>query len=279
MKRHCIVLLSHGTEELEFTACVDILRRSPQCMVTVLGVPADPPADAVTQLAARRGVSPDAIRSLCVTAADLPAVARGDADDDDAAAASKPPGFFIGRSGSLLVPDTLTPPAAWDAIDALVLPGGLVGAETFAATPCVPQWIDAVLQCRASRRAMDAHAPPAWVGLICAAPLVLARCAHVPRAALRVVAHPSVVDRLHQSPTAPITALNHPSQQGAAAPRVVVDPQAGLITSQGPGTAIEFALVVLAQVTGELRQATQMVDGLVLHPAVADLQKVTSLTA
>ena len=105
--------------------------------------------------------------------------------------------------------------------DLLVLPGGMPGTTHLAEDPRV---IAAVQQLHAAGRPLAA---------ICAAPTVLARAGVL--AGVRVTSHPSVRAKLGAA-------------QVVDAPRVVTS---GLVTtSQGPGTAIEFALALVEQLVG-----------------------------
>ena len=113
--------------------------------------------------------------------------------------------------------------AVGEAYDAIVLPGGLGGTYTL----------------RDDERVVDAvrrtHDDGRLTAAVCAAPLVLARAGLAD--GRRITSHPSVRDEL--------------AGAGAAVDdgRVVRD--GALLTSQGPGTAMEFALAVAAELAGE----------------------------
>jgi len=139
----------------------------------------------------------------------------------------------VASRGVKLVPD-----AAWPAIDiaghdVLALPGGSAGAKALMADRRV---LDAVRQFTEAGK---------LVGAICAAPLVL-QAAGVLRGR-RATCHPAVRDRLTE-PT--------PSDD-----RVVVDGR--IVTSQGPGTAFEFALTLI-RLAGSPAEAEAVAKGLVL---------------
>jgi len=108
-----------------------------------------------------------------------------------------------------------------EGLDGIVLPGGMPGTLGLVDDPRVLELVRLL------------HGSGRLVGAICAAPMVLAAAGI--DAGRTVTSHPSVRDRL-----------------GAAtvvdAPRVVVD--GNLITSQGPGTALEFSLALVECLVG-----------------------------
>jgi len=121
-----------------------------------------------------------------------------------------------GSRGVQLVADT-----AWDAIDPadfdlLVIPGGAQGAQALAAHEGV---LDAI-------RGFVRDGRP--VAAICAGPTVL---------------HAAGVLRERK-------ATSHPSVRGALTDAIVLDDRVvidgGIMTSQGPGTAMEFALALIS---------------------------------
>jgi 4-methyl-5(b-hydroxyethyl)-thiazole monophosphate biosynthesis len=77
------------------------------------------------------------------------------------------------------------------------------------------------------------HAAGRLTAAICAAPMVLARAGIVD--GKRVTSHPSVRDRLGAAVV-------------CAEPRVLRE--GNVLTSQGPGTAMEFALAVVRELAG-----------------------------
>jgi DJ-1 family protein len=105
--------------------------------------------------------------------------------------------------------------------DILVLPGGLKGATTM-------QESDIVLDLVQSY-----HSSNKWLAVICAAPKVLLQ-AKV-GFGKKITSHPSISNALK---------AHYEYQQD----RVVVD--GNLITSRGPGTAMEFALQIVQSVLG-----------------------------
>ncbi len=116
--------------------------------------------------------------------------------------------------------------ARWDEVqpdgfDVIAIPGGAAGTERFLVHAPL---LDAVRHAAAQGR---------WVAAICAAPLVL-QAAGVLRGR-RATCHPAVRERL-------TTAMYEFSA-------VVVDGR--VITSQGAGTAVQFALTIVHHVCGE----------------------------
>ena len=104
--------------------------------------------------------------------------------------------------------------------DAIVLPGGSANARTLAVDP------------EAQRLIREARNLDRLVGAICAAPIAL-KSADAIRGA-RLTSHPSVESEL--------------AGERYVAERVVKDGR--LLTSRGPGTAIEFALALVSELCG-----------------------------
>lgn len=136
----------------------------------------------------------------------------------DVTVASLTPGTIEASRGVKLVGDT-----PWDAIDPsdfdiLLLPGGFGGTEAFMQHAGVQQAIK------------DFNAAGKWVGSICAAALALNEAGVLE--GKRFTCYPGVEAKLppHIQPVDEV---------------VVVDGH--LITSQGPGTAFEFALRIIAE--------------------------------
>jgi protein DJ-1 len=119
--------------------------------------------------------------------------------------------------GVRLVPDRDLASVEGD-FDVIVLPGGLDGTHELA---------DSVRVGELLKSQVEAGLP---VAAICASPLALAR--HGIAAGLPMTCHPSVAD---------VVGAHGVLTEG----RVVDTP--GLITSQGPGTAFEFALALVAR--------------------------------
>ena len=128
------------------------------------------------------------------------------------------PGIVTASRGVRLMPDAVWAEIDPSAFDILIIPGGKAGTEVLSGNKRV---LEAVrLFMRLGK----------WVVAICAGPLVLQAAGVL--AGRRVTCHPAV-------------AL---TQTRRLEDRVVVDGR--LITSQGPGSAFEFVLAVIASVAG-----------------------------
>jgi 4-methyl-5(b-hydroxyethyl)-thiazole monophosphate biosynthesis len=124
--------------------------------------------------------------------------------------------------GVVLVPDTDLDTALAGDFDMVVLPGGLPGADHLDADPRVRELL---------RRMADSGR---FTAAICAAPKVLASAGLL--AGRRATGYPGVLDALSLPDT---TVLPHP---------VVRD--GTVITSRGPGTAMDFALELIETLMG-----------------------------
>ncbi|XP_069959538.1 Parkinson disease protein 7 [Cherax quadricarinatus] len=115
--------------------------------------------------------------------------------------------------------------------DAIVLPGGLKGAESLGKSSTVKSILTE--QEKAGR----------VIGAICAAPAI-SLTAHGIGEGKRVTCYPSLKDKLLES-----------GKYTYQEERVIVD--GNLVTSQGPGTAFDFALALVEKLMGaEKRAAT-----------------------
>lgn len=128
------------------------------------------------------------------------------------------PGVISASRGVKLAPDTTLDKVVATDFDAIVVPGGYSGVQNLMADA---RALDAI------RAANDAGR---WVCAICAGPLVLEKSGVL--AGRRATCYPGV--ELQTT-----TRVNE---------RVVVDGK--LITSQGPGTSIVFALEIVKQLGG-----------------------------
>lgn len=113
----------------------------------------------------------------------------------------------------------------WHAVDpsdfdVLVIPGGAAGTEALSGNESLLETI----RCFAESNRL--------VAAVCAGPLVLQAAGVV--AGKRITCHPGVADQL--------------TDTARVDERVVVDGR--IITSQGPGTAMEFALAIIAAIDG-----------------------------
>ncbi len=131
-----------------------------------------------------------------------------------------PPGAIEGRTGIRLVPDLTIDEVKGPDFDMIVLPGGLKGAQTLQKDP------------RVARLLRSFQKGERYIAAICAAPTVLA--AHGMIAGRRLTSHPSVKEQLSGAVY----------DEG----RVVVDGR--LVTSRGPGTAMEFAMTLVEILMG-----------------------------
>lgn len=115
---------------------------------------------------------------------------------------------------------------AQGSFDLLVLPGGAQGAEALAASPVVQELL--------RRQAHEGR----LIGALCAAPIALAAAGVGSGRAL--TSHPSVKERL--------AGFGVYKED-----RVVRDGK--LVTSRGPGTALEFALALVEELCGREKAA------------------------
>jgi 4-methyl-5(b-hydroxyethyl)-thiazole monophosphate biosynthesis len=140
--------------------------------------------------------------------------------------------------GVVLQPDDTWDGTEPETFDALVLPGGAAGTEALKADGRI---VEAVRRFVAAGK---------WVAAICAAPLVLDAAGVL--AGRRATCHPAA------------RASFQPGRWEEA--RVVVDGR--IVTSQGPGTAFDFALTLVRLLGGEPLRA-RVAQGLVLADASA----------
>ena len=134
--------------------------------------------------------------------------------------AGSPPGAIEGRTGIRLVPDLSIARVKASDFDMIVLPGGLKGAQTLQKDTRVARLL----------RALQDN--DRYIAAICAAPTVLA--AHGMIAGRKLTSHPSVREQLSGAIY----------DEG----RVVIDGR--LVTSRGPGTAMEFAMALVEILMG-----------------------------
>lgn len=108
--------------------------------------------------------------------------------------------------------------------DVIILPGGMPGAETLGKSKRLVELLH--IQRKASR----------WIGAICAAPAVALLPNGLLPEGVPVTGHPAFMDRL--------------SEADRVESRVAVYVGSKLVTSRGPGTAIEMALAVVREIEG-----------------------------
>lgn len=131
-----------------------------------------------------------------------------------------------GSRGTVIVPDDTLDMSMGGEYDMIVLPGGLPGADNLNDDPR----IDSLL------RQMQAN--DRYTAAICAAPKVLASAGLLE--GKKVTAYPGVLDA---------ASIDGMTYDGGA---VVQDDR--VITSRGPGTAMDFALSLIALLEGDTRR-------------------------
>ncbi len=132
-------------------------------------------------------------------------------------------GLVRGARGLLVQPDATLDAVLDETFDMVALPGGLPGAEHLRD--------DDRVQALLARSA----AAGAYTAAICAAPMALARAGLLD--GRRATAYPGVLERLA------------PPGSQRLDDAVVVDGK--LVTSRGPGTAMDFALTLIALLEGD----------------------------
>lgn len=133
------------------------------------------------------------------------------------------PGPVRASRRTVLVPDALLDDLVDEAFAMIVLPGGLPGADNLNADPRVHRLL--------TRTAAAGH----YVAAVCAAPKVLAGAGLLDGKS--ATCYPGS-----------LPAADYPTLQLLTAP-VVVDGQ--VITSRGPGTAMDFALTLIEALAGK----------------------------
>jgi len=128
--------------------------------------------------------------------------------------------------GTVLLPDTTLDAVQDQDFDMIVLPGGLPGADHLDADPRIHDLLQRL------------HADGKYVAAICAAPKVLASSGLLN--GRRATSYPGSLDGINTED------LQY--QQDA----VVID--GTIITSRGPGTAMDFALTLIEQLLGKQKR-------------------------
>ncbi|MBW9274893.1 MAG: DJ-1/PfpI family protein [Candidatus Thiodiazotropha sp. (ex. Lucinisca nassula)] len=136
--------------------------------------------------------------------------------------------------GITLVPDTTLDAVMDQAFDMMVLPGGLPGADNLDADPRIHEMLKRLNQ------------QGKFTAAICAAPKVLAGAGLLH--GRRATSYPGVLDNMDLP------------QVDVQLERVVSDDR--VITSRGPGTAMDFALELIEQLSGR-ETRDQVEQGLV----------------
>jgi 4-methyl-5(b-hydroxyethyl)-thiazole monophosphate biosynthesis len=120
-----------------------------------------------------------------------------------------------------VLPDTTIDTVSSDGFDMIILPGGQPGTDNLNKDP------------RIHRLLADFQAAGKLIGAICAAPIILAAAGLL--TGKRVTSYPSYSTKL----------------DGAVYEDQTVVTDGNIMTSQGPGTAISFALAVVYRLSGE----------------------------
>jgi 4-methyl-5(b-hydroxyethyl)-thiazole monophosphate biosynthesis len=147
------------------------------------------------------------------------------------------PGPVTASRGTVLMPDTDLDAVADRDFDMIVLPGGLPGATNLDADP------------RIHRLLQRQSAEGRYCAAICAAPQVLAKAGLLTNR--RATGFPGTLD-----------AGAHPQITLTEEPVVVDGP---IVTSRGPGTAMDFALQLISMLCGDERRAA--VESKLMRPA------------
>ncbi len=130
------------------------------------------------------------------------------------------PGIVKASRGVQLVPDVTLDIALQDAYDMVVLPGGMPGAANLKADP------------RILRLLKDMAAAGKYTAAICAAPMVLAEAGVLD--GRQATSYPGFLDDL----------------PGVVVSTAAVVQDGKVLTSRGPGTAMDFALALVEILTG-----------------------------
>jgi len=143
----------------------------------------------------------------------------------DVVTAGLTPGPVRASRGVTLVPDTLLDHVLAQDFDMIVLPGGKGGAERLAADPRIRDLLV---------RAADKGD---YIAAICAAPRVLAEAGLLEER--RATSFPGILDDI----------------EGITLSRDPVVQDGMIVTSRGPGTAMDFALELVRLLLGEAARA------------------------
>ena len=141
-------------------------------------------------------------------------------------------GVIVGRNDVKVLADESLDRAVEDDFDMIILPGGATGTENLKKDE------------RVTRIVEHHYSEGKYVAAICAAPTVLSNLGIT--AGKKVTSHPSVINEL--------------VHEKYSEERVVVD--GNIITSRGPGTALEFAFKIVEILFG--KEKVEEVNGGVL---------------
>lgn len=143
----------------------------------------------------------------------------------------------VASRGVRLLPDTTLEQVQEDDFDMMVLPGGLPGSDNLDHDPRIHRLLQ--------RLAADGR----YTAAICAAPKVLAHAGLLTDKS--ATSYPGVLDHMNLPR---VRVLDQP---------VVIDGK--VITSRGPGTAMDFALTLIEQLLGKAKR--QEVEAALVRPA------------
>jgi len=132
-----------------------------------------------------------------------------------------------------VLPDTTIDTISSDGFDMIILPGGQPGTDNLNNDP------------RIHRLLADFQATGKLTGAICAAPMILAAAGLL--SGKRATSYPAYSNRL----------------DGAVYDDRTVVTDGNIITSQGPGTAISFALAIVSRLTGK-RNAEEIAKAMIV---------------
>ncbi|WP_064605578.1 protein deglycase YajL [Photobacterium sp. J15] len=143
-----------------------------------------------------------------------------------------------GSRGIKLVADVALVNIADEQFDCVVLPGGLGGAECFRDSPLLVEFV------------MQHKYDGKLIAAICAAPaVVLEHHKMFPEAIM--TAHPAFLEQI--------------PEERRRTKRVVYDVNHNLLTSQGPGTSMEFAFEIINRLAGKDKTA-EVAEPMVVWP-------------
>ena len=141
-----------------------------------------------------------------------------------------------GALGVVLIPDTSIEAVLNDTFDMIVLPGGLPGADHLDDDPRIHTLIKAMAK------------KGGYTAAICAAPKILANAGLLD--GKQATSYPGFLDKMDLT------------QVDVVAKPVVVDGK--IITSRGPGTALDFALELIETLAG--RETREQVEAALMRP-------------
>lgn len=136
------------------------------------------------------------------------------------------PGIVKASRGTQLVPDTLLDAVLHDDFDMIALPGGMPGAQHLKEDPRIISLLKKMAE------------QDKYTAAICAAPAVLAEAGLL--AGKRATSYPGFLDQL--------------DVPGMAYMKDAVVADGKILTSRGPGTAMDFALALIEVLSGKAKR-------------------------